>query len=371
MRQERIPSAKLPHLSRLYSAYLNDFASVSKYYARSPFPVSTLRYAGDYPAERRKAVANILEKQNRGWGASAKTMENIGRLRNGAAAIVTGQQAGLFGGPLLSLLKALSAIKVAQKLTENGEETVPIFWVATEDHDLAEVASTNLIALAGNPQRITAHPQNFEGKSVGEVVFGAEIENALKEIKTAAGGDEILALLRDSYQPKARFGDAFARLFAKLFADFGLILIDNAHEELHRIAAPVYENAARGAAELNKSLQARTKELEKDGFAAQVKVSAAHTLLFCRKNGIRTLVTRAGDHYFIGDLKLSQRELEENVAKNPQDLTPNALLRPVIQDYLLPTTAYIGGPAEIAYFAQSAVVYEKLLGRVTPVLPRF
>jgi bacillithiol biosynthesis cysteine-adding enzyme BshC len=162
----------------------------------------------------------------------------------------------------------------------------------------------------------------------------------------------------------------------KLFAEWGVILLDASDPELHRLALPVYRAAVERAAELDDALLARDKELEAAGYHQQVKVTPASTLLFILRDGARVPVHRHSfstdsSEFVVKDEKISQSELLTRIESSPQDFSPNVLLRPVVQDYLLPTLAYTGGSAEIAYFAQAGIVYEKLLGRVTPVVPRF
>jgi len=151
-----------------------------------------------------------------------------------------------------------------------------------------------------------------------------------------------------------------------------VILLDASDPELHRIAADIYLAAFDRCSELHDALAARDTQLERAGYHSQVKVSPSQTLLFGKSNGSRVPLRRAnGDTYVLGDQKLSAGELRKALAEHPEKFSPNVLLRPVVEDHLLPTMAYVGGPAEVAYFAQVAVVYEKLLGRVTPVVPRF
>jgi bacillithiol biosynthesis cysteine-adding enzyme BshC len=170
-------------------------------------------------------------------------------------------------------------------------------------------------------------------------------------------------------------GSAFARLLARLFADWGVILLDQSDPVFHDLAKPILRAAVERAAELDEALLARGKALEAAGYQPQVKVTSATTLLFEIRDGVRTVVRRKSDsehgEFTIGSGPSSARELLDRIEKNPGTFSPNVLLRPIVQDYLLPTLVYTGGPAEVAYFAQVAVVYEKLLGRVTPVLPRF
>ena len=182
--------------------------------------------------------------------------------------------------------------------------------------------------------------------------------------------------LRQAYRPGETLGSAFALLFARLFADWGVILLDPADKDFHDLAKPLFRAAIERASELDEALLGRGKALEAAGYHQQVKVTSATTLLFEVKNGARTVVRRrnnggnSGD-FVVGEERLSSQELLDRIGQAPEKFNPNVLLRPVVQDYLLPTLVYTGGAAEVAYFAQVAVVYEKLLGRVTPILPRF
>jgi bacillithiol biosynthesis cysteine-adding enzyme BshC len=332
-----------------------------------------------YEPERRARVCSALERQNRFYQSSPRTFENLQRLRSGACAAVTGQQVSLFGGPLFSILKALTAARIAERATAEGVDCVPVFWLATEDHDLAEV---NHAVLPGNESlllRLETSTQGVPDTPVGQLRFGAEIEPLVAQAVELLGG-EIGEVLREAYRPGASFGDAFGRLFAHIFRDAGVILLDASDPELHEVAAPLYEEAIRRSAELYSRLEARGAKLREGGFHEQVKVSEASTLLFGLQDGVRRPVHCAGDlpakdpkapaRYSLGQEELPEAELLARIRRSPANFSPNVLLRPVVQDYLLPTLAYVGGPAEVAYFAQAGAVYEALLKRVTPVLPR-
>jgi bacillithiol biosynthesis cysteine-adding enzyme BshC len=379
VKSECLPFSQIPHTSRIFSDFLSDYSKVQQFYPRSAYfdqwfkdEALTLRY----DAERRQRVSAILERQNRSWGTSEKTVENIARLRAGASAVVTGQQVGLFGGPLFSIFKALSAVKLADHATRFGIDCVPVFWLATEDHDLAEV---NQVAIPGpdfSSQNLTAAVVGVQDAPVGTLRLGAEIQAVVEVASGLLGPSEISDFLRESYRPDETLGSAFARLFARLFADWGVILLDAADQELHSIAEPIYRAAVERAAELDQALLARGTALEAAGYHQQVKVTPTSTLLFTLRNGARVALHRrvnenGSAEFLINEERLSQTELLSRVASSPQNFSGNALLRPVIQDYLLPTLAYAGGSAEVAYFAQAAVVYETLLGRVTPIVPRF
>jgi bacillithiol biosynthesis cysteine-adding enzyme BshC len=384
MKSQCLPFQQIPHSTRLFLDYLSYTPAVRGMYPRSPIFSEWVREEGgqvSYDEVRRAKVSEILERQNRGWGASAKTVANIERLRRGALTAVTGQQVGLFGGPLFSIFKALTAVKLAEEATAAGVECVPVFWLATEDHDLAEVNHIALPAEQGELERLTAEANAFDGQAVadapvGRVKFGPEMDAVVERAAALLGDSEVAAWLREAYRPGESLGSAFGLLFAKLFAEWGVILLDPADKEFHDLAKPLFRSAVQRAAELDEALLARGKAIEAAGYHQQVKVTAASTLLFEIRNGARTVVRRRsnggdGAEFAVGEERASAEELMERIEKAPENFNPNALFRPVVQDYLLPTLVYTGGAAEIAYFAQAAVVYEKMLGRVTPILPRF
>lgn len=376
MRSECLPFSQIPHSTRLFTDFLSYQPRIQPFYPHSAFLAQWVRSeaaAVRYETQRRERVASILERQNHAWGSSPAVTNNIRRLRAGALAVVTGQQVGLFGGPLFSIYKALTAVKLADLATQNGIDCVPVFWLATEDHDLAEVNHTSVPSAQGL-QTLAVSTQGVANAPVGTVRFGDEVLEAVRSATELLGDTPVSAALRESYGPGETFGSAFARLFARLFADWGVILLDASDPELHRIAEPIYRNAIEQAADLDDGLLARGKELEAAGYHQQVKVTPSSTLLFTLRDGARVPVHRrrnSAEHFFFEEEEDSLQGMLARIASSPEDFSPNVLLRPVVQDYLLPTLAYTGGSAEVAYFAQAAVVYEKLLGRVTPIVPRF
>jgi bacillithiol biosynthesis cysteine-adding enzyme BshC len=371
---ECLPLSAIPHVTPLFADYTSHFERVSDFYARPPlthdwFPQESR--ALHYDAGLRARVAEILERQNRGWGASTATLDSIRRLAAGASVVVTGQQVGLFGGPLFAFYKALSAIRLAAEMSQSGSECVAVFWLATEDHDLAEVNHATLPGPEGALERLTSTSAGGPGAPVSAVRFGAEIEEVVAEAAKILGDTPTTQFLRDSYRPGETLGSSFARLFSRLFAHSGVVLLDASDQHLHALAAPIYQASIGSAEELDGALLERGRRLEVAGYDTQVKVTHSSTLLFGMRNGARVPVHRADHDFTLGDEKLSEKELLGRIAAEPERFSANVLLRPVVQDYLLPTLAYVGGPSEVAYFAQAGVVYQKLLGRVTPILPRF
>jgi bacillithiol synthase len=372
-----LPFSQIPHTTPLFADYLSGSPNVLAFYSRPPrfrtwFHDEAKTVA--YESGRRSRVAGVLERQNRGWGASPRTLANVEKLRAGALAAVSGQQVGLFGGPLMGLLKVLTAVKLAEVATAGGVLTVPVFWLASEDHDLPEVDHSSFLGVDHRLRRVTAEIHGLTGAPVGTMEFRASTAALVEEISALVGGGEVAEFLQQTYKTGETLANAFAKLYTRLFADFGVIFLDPADPELHAVAEPLFHTAIERASELNDALLTRSKALTAAGYHEQVKVTSSSSLLFTLRDGARIPIhrlNRSTNRFEVAGEEISQQDLLRRISEKPADFSPNALFRPVVQDFLLPTLVYSGGPAETAYLAQSAVVYERLLGRVTPLFPRF
>lgn len=367
-----ISFSAIPHTTHIFRDFLSYSPEIRKFFPTQPDAEHIAAYAKSIPRDRERLakVADVLERQNRAWGASDATSRNIQRLREGASAVVTGQQVGLFGGPLLSLFKAASVLALAKQVESLGVPCVPIFWLASEDHDLAEVNQSLLLTSDLQLAPFTLPTVGIEGAPVSTLRFSKETNEIVAKAADLLGDSLAADCLRESYAEGETFSNAYAKLFTRMFRDHGLILLDPSDSELHRIAAPLLVDAVTHAAELDDAILARNRELQAGNYHEQVKVTGASTPLFALVNGARVPVHRANGQFKIGRETVAGDELKHRIASAPEQFSANVLLRPVVQDYWLPTLAYIGGPAEIAYFAQVAVVYERLLGRVTPIVSR-
>jgi bacillithiol biosynthesis cysteine-adding enzyme BshC len=369
-----IRAVDVPHATRLYSSYLQDFTSVARFYGHPPTFESIQRVAGSvHPdPESRLRVAEVLRAQNRVFGSDASVEAALDRFASGAVAIVTGQQVGLFSGPSFTIYKALTALRVAEELERAGTPAVAIFWLATEDHDLAEIDHCFWPSRDG-VEKIDLPSSEHEGSSAGDVPLGeavvAAVERATGKLEGPAA-EEMRRALTSSYSPSETYGSAFGKLLTRLFAGKGLILLDPISEELHRLTEPLYRATLERHSELNRALLARGKELERDGYHVQVKVVEESTALFLNLDGKRIPVRARNGEFAVGGRTFSLAELTDLLSRSPTDFSANVLFRPVIQDALLSTVAYIAGPSEIAYLAQASVNYEQLLGRMPVILPR-
>jgi len=314
--------SSIPHTSQLFSDFLHHFDKVKAFYARSPLQKDWWQQEIQkiqYPADRRKAVAAILERQNRAFGAREKTLLNIDRLRQGAPAIVTGQQVGLFGGSLLVLLKGLTAALHAEQAG-----AVPVFWLATEDHDLQEINTVNLPS-GDQVQRFTLNPPHTEGAPVGTIAFDDEVDALVAHMEGLYGRSEISELLALTYSHGETFGTSFAQFYAKVFADLGIILLDPLEPELHRISQPLFRAALEKSTEINHALLRRNSELEAAGYHAQVKITPSHTLSFYLEHGARTPIRHHENMFLIGERKLSAVDLLQETERCPERFSANVL----------------------------------------------
>ena len=376
MKVDCYPISMLPRQSRLFLDYTSSHDPLAPFFVSTPWSQDWAKSIPPQTPAHREALADHLLEQNRDWSsesgaASDKTRANIERLRHGAGAVVTGQQVALFGGPLFTLLKAATIIQRAQ-----AANAVPIFWLATEDHDLAEADHVILPSRHALHTLRLHHDEPSAATPVGALQLGPKIALLLERAAELIGGTPEFDLLTAAYTPNATFASAFARLIAATFADYGLVVIDASTRAFHALGAPVLRHAIEHAETLESALHERDKLLAERGYHSQVLVAPGSSLLFLidGATGARTPLRRKNGSWFTshpaGKTTYSTADLLAILDEAPERLSPNALLRPVFQDYVLPTQAVIGGPAEIAYYAQNQVLYQAILGRTTPVLPR-
>ncbi|MGC1463033.1 MAG: bacillithiol biosynthesis cysteine-adding enzyme BshC [Terracidiphilus sp.] len=322
-------------------------------------------------------LVKLLAEQN----PSASAAPAIAALTEGAGTVVTGQQVGLFGGPLFVPFKAATALSRARQATATGHPHVAIFWLATEDHDFAEIDHVSFPA--GKALEILQYAEGGETASarpVGGLIIDERITPLLERALELLGPSEATDALAAAYKPGRTFAQAFADFYAKIFAAQRLLIVDASGREFHRMGAPVLRAAIERADEFHAALLERNAQLEAGGYHAQVAVAEHSSLLFLidRETGARTALKRIpadaaepAGLWQAGAHRYSTSDLTGILDAEPERISPSALLRPVFQDFLLSNSLIVGGPAEIAYFAQSAVLYERILGRQTPAEPRF
>jgi bacillithiol biosynthesis cysteine-adding enzyme BshC len=372
---ERHPISAVPGLHRLFLDYCSGAQTARPFYA-SNVPGWTARPA--LPAHWPELVSILAEQNASPWPAAAAALD---ALRGGAGLVVTGQQVGLFGGPLFTPFKAATALARARQATACGSPHAAIFWLATEDHDFAEIdhvvfpAKRELRKLVYSPIAETTD----SARPVGGIVLDETITALIDQAREVLGASEATEALAAAYQPGRTFAQSFREFYSRAFAAQGLLVLDASGRAAHRMGAPVLRAAIERADELHEALLERNRELEAACYHAQVAVTPQSSLLFLidEESGARLALKRQpataaepAGLWVAGQQSYSTADLLGILAAEPERISPSALLRPVFQDFLLSSSAVVGGPAEIAYFAQSAVLYERILGRTTTSLPR-
>ena len=359
-----VRQTELPHTSRLFADYLYNPDRLRAFYDWPAHGFADFQAAArtvSLPPERRAALVDALRPSNPGSAALEKL------ACPDTVAVVTGQQVGLFSGPAYTVYKALTAAKLAHELTARGVPAVPVFWLATEDHDFAEVSHCWVFDAAHRPVRIQLKRAPLANQPVGEAVLPAPPVAELGEsLSDFPFGAEVTAMVADVYVPGRTMGEAFSRLLKRLLAPFDLIHIDPMEPAVRTLAAPALRSAVESGPLLTADLLERDRALAAAGYHAQVHVEEQTSLVFLLENGRRLALRRHADGYVLNGRRFTSAEL----AARAVELSPNALLRPVVQDSILPTVAYVGGPAEVAYLAQSEVLYRRLLGRMPVAVPR-
>jgi bacillithiol biosynthesis cysteine-adding enzyme BshC len=358
-----VRQSDLPNTTRLFADVLYHPDRTAPYYPHAIRDLEAYRAAAagiEFPDDRRAALIQALQMQN----PDSPALQRL--AQPGTVAVMTGQQVGLFSGPCYTIYKVLHAVKLAAWLSANGVAAVPVFWLATEDHDFAEVNHTWVFGPGYVPVKLEMR-RNAAEQPVGDVgLLAPPVEELRSVLHGLPFGDEIADLVEETYRAGSTMGKAFGDLLRRLLAKFDILYVDPMLPEFRELAAPALRKAVAAAPELTRAVLQRNAELAADGYHAQVHVEDHTAFFFLLENGKRIGLRRSGTEYLHNSRRFTTEELMERAAS----LSPNALLRPVIQDSMLPTVAYIGGPAEIAYFAQSSVLYERLLGRMPVAVPR-
>ena len=359
-----IRHTEIPHTSRLFSDFQYHFDRVARFYRHAPGDWSAYSKAARqivYPDSRRADLVAALRARN----GDSPSLDRL--AKPGTVAVVTGQQVGLFSGPVYTIYKALTAARLAAHLTDQGIPAVPIFWLATEDHDFAEVNHSLVFDADHRPLTLSVNGIDAPEHPVGAIpISDPPVDKLRQALSGFPYGDEVTRIVAESYPPGATFGAAFQALLQRLLAKLGLLFIDPLDEAIRRMAAPVLRRALSDGDRLKQQLLDRNHELETLGYHAQVHVEEKTSLAFLLEGDRRITLRRQNGDYVSKDGRYSVKQLIAQAER----LSPNALLRPVVQDYVLPTVAYVGGPAELAYMAQSEVLYEDLLGRMPVMLAR-
>ncbi len=360
--------------SRLYSDYVTDFKKVQQFYEADYRSFDNLRPRA---IPHRGQLVEVLLEQNTSFGATPKTLDNIRLLgEERTFAVVTGQQVGLLGGPLYTVYKTVTALKLAEQLGSQFPEFrfVPVFWLEGEDHDFEEVSRVGVLNYENVPTFIEYIPEGRKaGSSVGEISLNGALTKFYEDLQKILGNSEfkqpVIDLMKSSYRPDATFNAAFASLMGTLFQDDGLVFISSSDPRLKRIVSPIFEREIREYPRVSQLIIEQSAKLE-GNYHAQIKTKALN-LFYFHKGGRYVVEPRENDFSLKGTRHfIPKDEMLRIASEQPELLSPNVALRPICQDMLLPTVAYVAGPAEIAYYAQLRNVYKHFDLSMPRIYPR-
>jgi len=363
----------------LFLDYLHRFPALSEFFPGDPFERQSWAKVArelDATTHPRAAVARSLSVLNRDLGADEAALASVAALEKGALAIVTGQQVGILGGPLYTLYKALSAVRIARSVSSQlARPVVPLFWMDTDDHDFDEVSRTHLLGASG--ELVSVHYEGEEGASrvpVGGRAIAPAIEKVLEAASQALPASEFKGEIfqaLEAYTPGRSFAEAFGSFLLRLTRGTGLAIVDPSLPALKRLAVDLFRRELSESEKSRETVREATRKLVAAGYHAQASlVDSQLNLSYARPERHPISVEGQGLRLAPDGSVLSRQEVERLLDDEPQCFSPNVLLRPVYQDKILPTLAYIAGPSELAYFAQLRGLYRHFGVTMPLVAPR-
>ncbi len=370
------PFEKLP-FSNLFCDYIRQSEKLSSFYNGHPFDdEQVIKAAGSYDFRGdRNRSADALLSFNKKFDAPEITISQIEKLRDPESlAVVTGQQLTLYGGPLFTAYKTLTAIIYAKKWQKLlGRPIIPVFWMADEDHDYEEAGEIGL--LNDDTWEKLALPNGKSGKPVGRELLGKSYTafeaKLLKMFPESDFSNELIADIKKFYSEDDTFRDAFGRWFLHLFARHGIILAGSDDPDIKKLTFEPMLNAAENHSELFNQLDSQSSDLEKFGYNRQALVQDSNLFFIDPKNG-RLKLEHEGGKWFSGNgLIWDNDELLNEIRQYPEKFSPNVFIRPLMQDRLLPSIAYVSGPGELAYYGQMKKTYEWMQQPMPIMIPRF
>ncbi len=353
------------------SFFQHDFQKEADYYKL----LGTLS-AGKY---NRQVIRQILERQNRNFGVNQRHLQQLDTLESPRTFfVVTGQQPGLFSGPLYTVYKALSAIMVAEQQNAlfQDHHFIPLFWIESDDHDFEESAKTSLFRGTAVEEIVLEPWQRLPQQMVSRTPMGKGILDCLAQLEELLPDsefkNEVTAKLQEFYTPEATLESGFAKTMAWLLSDFPILFLTPGDPAFKQLATETFSKELASAPRSSLEVITQSSLLEQYGFSAQAKPRAVN-LFYVTSQGQRQKIEQSGDEWFElspGRQRYSRHQLMEMCQDHPERFSPNVVLRPIVQDSVLPVFAYIGGPGEISYLAQYKRVYEQFGVTMPFIMPR-
>jgi bacillithiol biosynthesis cysteine-adding enzyme BshC len=360
----------------LVADYATNFSSVAEFYAGDPSRPDAWRQAiartrqhrlvrrNAEPAGERTDVALLIRSQQANRNAPPEARASAATLVDPeTVAVVTGQQAGAFGGPLYTLLKAITAIQLARRVsTEHQVPAVPVFWVEAEDHDWDEVQGVTLLDADYRPTTLVLDPPDGAGKRpVAELTLDDRVNRSIEAVEATLSRSDftswVVGQLREAWRPGERAGTAFARWLEQLLGPYGLVVFEGADTAAKPLVADLFARELQTPGQSASFAAAAGKLMTERGHQPQVNPPPDGVSLFLL-DGARRAIRRHDTALAIGDDVRDVRAMAAEAVDHPERFSPNVLLRPVVQDTILPTVCYVAGPSELAYLGQLRQIYD-------------
>lgn len=364
--------------SKLFTHYISGDGSIDRFFETHPSnwdsvinSVESFNFQGD-----RSYSTSILETFNKAHLDDKVTRSQIDKIKQeNSLTVVTGQQTTLFGGPLYTVYKTITAILYAKKLeNETGCPVIPVFWLADEDHDITEVSKISLPESNDTVSIDYEHDSYDNAPPASSITLGEELSKVWKKLdKTLDNTDfkpQLLDKLKSCYGTEKTFGVAFSELLMSFFGKHGLVLAGSLEKSAKSQTKHLMKFAVESHNEISQALDNTTFSLKEAGYHDQVQVQPSN-IFYLTEKGERIKIQFTEDLWSIPDRNWTQAELLDHIDKEPHQFSPNVFLRPILQDYILPVAAYVGGPGEIAYYAQMKELYDCFDFKMPIILPRF
>lgn len=363
--------------SQLMRDYYDAVPALAPFFAGCPWDAAAVRrvagrVAGQFDAASRAAMQEAIQPTTE---AARAKLERI--AAGDGFFVVTGQQAGLLTGPLFTIYKTITAIKAAEAYEAVlGVPVAPLFWVAADDHDFPEVNHAHVIGADNDLHRIEIAAADDVPRSMSRQLLGNGITATVDALSGILPANEFaqqaIEWVRTSYRPDRTVADAFADLLRLMFSQHDLLITSSAHPVVKRLGVSVIQRELEHAEAHEAAVRRQTDKLVAAGYHEQVSVRAgAANVLYEDETG-RDRLTHEHDHWQLSRSKrrFEYQELIELVDETPERFSPNVHLRPIVSNVVFPTIAYVGGPAEVSYYAQIGCLFEQHGVPMPLVVPR-
>ncbi|HKL15126.1 MAG TPA: bacillithiol biosynthesis cysteine-adding enzyme BshC [Balneolaceae bacterium] len=364
--------------SKLFQHYTSGDGTINDFFETPPVhsdsvaeSISSFKFLGD-----REVSVSMLESFNKAFLDSDVTKAQIEKIKtNDSLTVVTGQQVTIFGGPLYTVYKTITAILYSKRLErESNRPVVPVFWIADEDHDIDEVSKLFLPDSQDTTEITYSHKSYDEAPPASTIELGNELNNVWNQLNDALDQTDFSTRLMDDiracYRSDKTFGKAFSELLMTYFGKHGLLIAGSLNTDVKTSCKHLLKTAVTSRKDITEALDDTTYALKEAGYHDQVQVQPSN-LFYITESGERIKLQFTGDTWSIPGKKWTEEELLNSIESQPENFSPNVFLRPILQDYILPVAAYVGGPGEIAYYAQMKEFYGCFGFKMPIILPRF